>query len=377
MESISRRQFSLGLSSLMAANSIPARCNAASSVPDGRVAIIDTSENAAKAIAQLKAKNVKVVARYYARDFQLSLPEKRIAFNKVGNSPESKILTENGIAILSIYQYKNQLAEKFVTGLADTGSPTEEARADARAALDQARAVGQPQRSAIYFGVDFNVREDATDNEGNPLIESILNYFRIVNEVVGDKFRVGAYANGYVNRVLRSKNLISFSWVSPSRSFAETPAFISSGKWQLFQNQVNRRWFGALGECPSGLGVDTNIQNPQFSDVGAWGAASIDLRRTKAIFDERRFVLRATPIFSTKNPDGEPITKQRCILDGELKRWKLIPENTIQRANNVRVLSDDGTWAQVDIDDDGEADGYCLKENLTRDFNSMPNLSLN
>ena len=313
-----------------------------------------------------------MVARYYARDFQPSLPEKRIAFNKIGNSPESKTLTENGIAILSVYQYKNQLSDKFTKGLADTGSPTEEAKADARAALEQARSLGQPQGSAIYFPVDFNVGGDAKDDEGKPLIESILDYFKIVNEIVGDRYRIGAYANGYVNRILRSENLSAFSWVSASRSFEETPTFISSGQWHLFQNQVNRLWFGTVGECPSGLGVDTNIQNPRFSDVGAWGAPSKDLPRTEAIFDQRRFVLQATTIFSTRNANGEPITKQRCILDSETKQWNLKPETAIQRANNVRALSDDGTWVQVDIDDDGEADGYCLKENLTADFTTMP-----
>lgn len=372
IEFISRRQFSLGLSSVTAASLSLAPCRAAFPGPDGRIAIVDTSENAAKAVENLKRKNIKAVARYFARDFQPALPEKRIAFNKIGNSPESKILTESGIAILSVYQYKNQLPEKFSTGLADTGSAADEAKADAYAALDQARTVGQPHGSAIYFGVDFNVRENSADETGKPMIESILDYFRIVKQVIADRYRVGAYANGYVNRMLRSENLIDFSWVSPSRSFAETPAFISSGQWHLFQNQVNRLWFGAAGKCPSGFGLDTNVQNPMYRDIGTWGADAVASDRTKAIFDQRRFVLKATTIYSAKDVSGPPITKERCVLDAEARKWQLIPEHTVPRASNVRVLSDDGTWVEVDIDNDGEADGYCLKENLTTDFRAMP-----
>lgn len=371
-EFISRRRFSLGLSSLAAANLRPARCRAGAPVPDGRIAIVDTSANAARAVDQLKGKNVNMVARYYARDFQPSLPEKRIAFNKIGNSPESRVLLENGIAILSVYQYLNQLPKKFVAGLADTGSAADEAKADARAALDQARTVGQPQGSAMYFGVDFDVREDTVGETGKPMIDSILDYFRIINRMISDRYRVGAYANGYVNRVLRSEKLIEFSWVSHSQSFAETPAFISSGKWHIYQNQVNRFWFETTGKCPSGFGIDTNVQNPNYPDIGAWGAPAAASDRMKVIFDQRRFALKATTIYSVKDVGGPLITKERCVLDAEARKWRLIPENTIPRSANVRVLADDGTWVQVDVDDNGEADGYCLKENLTTDFRAMP-----
>jgi len=338
-------------------------------IHDGRVAILDTSENAAKVVEKLKDKNIKVIARYYAREPQPPLPDKRVAFNKIGDSLESKILTDNGIAILSVYQYKNQLPEKFITGLPDMGSAADEAKADARAALDQAKIVGQPYGSAIYFGVDFDVRDGTKDQNGKLVIESILDHFKIVKQTIGDKYRVGAYANGYVNRVLRDEGLIVFSWVSPSRSFAETPAYISSGQWHLFQNKVDRRWFGTAGKCPSGLGVDTNVQNPAYPYIGAWGGEAVAPERTKTIFDQRRFALKATVVYSAKNDNGLPIAKERCLLR---KKWKWEPEDIIQPASNVRVLSDDGTWVQVDINDDGEADGYCLTASLTKDFRTMP-----
>jgi hypothetical protein len=326
------------------------------------------SVNASGTVEKLKGQGVRVIARYYARDFQPPLPEKRFAFNQAGNSPESKVLNDNGIAILSVYQYKNQLPEKFVTGLPDTGSAAAEARADAVAALDQARTVRQPHGSAIYFGVDFDLKEGAQGQDGKPLIGSIVDYFKIINGTIGNTYRIGVYGNGFVNRVLRDQNLVKLSWVSASRSFAETPAFVSSGKWHLFQNQINRLWFGAAGKCPSGVGLDTNVQNPAHGDIGAWGAALVSSARTKAIFDQRRFALKTTPVYSAMDATGQSISKDRCVLDGAASRWVLVPEIRIERANNVRVLADDGTWVQVDI----QADGYCLKEDLTSDFRTMP-----
>jgi Rv2525c-like, glycoside hydrolase-like domain len=370
MQSVSRRQVTLGLSSLAASVAMPGRGRSAPA-EDGRVAILDMSENAGGLVDRLKARGVSVIARYYARDFQPQLPQKRLAFNRSGDAPESKVLTDNGVAILSIYQYRNQQPEKFITGLPDTGSAAAEARADAVAALEQARMVGQPHGSAIYFGVDFNVKEESRDQRGKPVIDSIVDYFRIVTGTIGNAYRTGVYGNGYVNRVLRERDLVTFSWISASRSFAETPAFISAGKWHLFQNQVNRVWF-AGAQCPGGTGLDTNVQNPAYADIGAWGATQVSPARTRTIFDQRRFVLKTATVYPVRDVAAQPIAKARCVLDSAARRWVSIPENRIERANNVRVLSDDGSWAEVDIDDDGQADGYCLTENLTGDFRTMP-----
>jgi Domain of unknown function (DUF1906) len=191
---ICRRQFSLGLSSLAVAGLSSSHGQSDTLIHDGRIAILDTSENAAKFVEKLKEENIKVIARYYARELQPSLPQKRIAFNKIGDSLESQILTDNGVAILSVYQYKNQLPEKFITGLPDMGSAADEAKADALAALDQAKIVGQPPGSAIYFGVDCDVWENAADKNGKLMIDSIRDYFKIVIQTIGDRYRIGAYA---------------------------------------------------------------------------------------------------------------------------------------------------------------------------------------
>ena len=120
--------------------------------------MIDTPHNAAKYASKLAAQNVKVVVRFFARKPQPGLREKMMASdgNMIDGVREPTILIRNGLSILSLYQYRNNLPEKFMKGLEDTGSAKAEIAADAKAALEQAKLVGQPEGSAVYFGVDFN-----------------------------------------------------------------------------------------------------------------------------------------------------------------------------------------------------------------------------
>src|SRR5262249_32434580 len=163
-----RRTFTKGL---LASALVPG--NAAIGQPNdpAGIAIIDTPHNAAKVASQLSAQNVKVVVRFFARKPQAGLREKVMASdsNMIEGVREPTVLIRNGLSIVSLYQYRNNLPEKFLRGLEDTGSAKAEIAADAKAALDQAKLVGQPEGSAIYFGLDFNVNRAALD--------AVLEYF--------------------------------------------------------------------------------------------------------------------------------------------------------------------------------------------------------
>src|SRR5689334_21992367 len=289
MSTVSRRTFTTGLlaSALVPGHSAFGHPNDLASI-----AIIDTPHNAAKVAAKLAAQNVKVVVRFFARKPQPGLREKVMASegNMLDGVREPSILIRNGLSIVSLYQYRNNLPEKFSKGLEDTGSAKAEVAADVKAALDQARLVGQPEGSAIYFGVDFNVYR-AT-------IEPVLEYFRAIGRTVGSHYAIGVYGNGLVNRTLRQEKLVAYNWISASRSHEGTVDFYNSGQWHLFQNQVDRRWFGPPGKCSTGLDVDTNLQNPSVSSIGAWGAGELDKSRNQKIFEQRRFAIRATAVES-------------------------------------------------------------------------------
>jgi hypothetical protein len=361
---LSRRKFAIGLS---ASTALGADSALPQHAPDGRIAIIDTPENAARRLQQLKEQKIAIVGRYYARALQPGLDEKVMSSdaNKVQGVLEPTFLIRNGLSVVSVYQYLSSDPDKFLKGLPDTRSRQAEARADATAALDQARKVSQPEATAIYFGLDFNLTKSKSD-----LIDACLEYFRTVKNIVGNHYALGVYGNGFANRLLRKEGLVAYSWVSASRSYEETAQFVSDGQWHLFQNQIDRRWFESAGPCPSGMDIDTNVQNPHVPNIGSWGAATVGQARTDAIFAQRRFALRDTTAYTAKSTESAIINKKRCVYKDHA--WVTIAENAILRCNNARVLSDDGVWLQVDIDDDGVADGYCLRSDMTADLKTMP-----
>jgi Domain of unknown function (DUF1906) len=365
MSSVSRRTFAGGL---LASAFAPAHLAFGQSNDSGRIAIVDTPNNAARHAANLAAHNVKVVVRYYARKKQPGLGEKIMASdsNMIDGVREPTILIRHGLSILSLYQYRNNLAAKFTDGLEDTGSAKAEVAADAKAALEQAKLVGQPEGSAIYFGVDFNFSkckcgETAQLSKNRDLFDAMLQYFRAINQTVGQSYAIGVYGNGLVNRLLREEKLVTYNWISASRAHDETPDFYNRGQWHLFQNQVDRRWFATAGKCSTGLDVDMNLQNPRVAGIGAWGAGEVDPSRTQAIFDQRRFVLRATSVYRESGGAGGLINRQTCNAD-----------NKVLKHGNVRILAQSSGWSHTDIDEDGSADGFVANTDLTPNLAAMP-----
>jgi hypothetical protein len=352
MPIVSRRTFTGGL---LASALVPGNTAVGQPSDAGSIAIIDTPHNAAKVASKLSAQNVKVVVRFFARKTQSGLREKIMASdgNMIDGVREPTVLIRNGLSIVSLYQYRNNLPEKFLKGLEDTGSAKAEVAADAKAALDQAKLVGQPEGSAIYFGVDFNVTR--------AVVDPVLEYFRVINQTVGSRYAIGVYGNGFVNRMLRNEKLVAYNWISTSRSHEETVDFYNGGLWHLFQNQVDRRWFAAPGKCSNGLDVDTNIQNPRVPSIGAWGAGEVDASRNQKIFDQRRFALRATPVVQETAEAGGFIDRQNC------KSGNSVPRNA-----NVRILGQSSAWCSVDIDEDGSIDGRIKTSDLTPNLATMP-----
>jgi hypothetical protein len=371
MSTVSRRAFT---AALMAGAFAPRDLFGNSNDP-GRIAIIDTPNNAARCADKLAACGVKVVVRYFARKPQPGLREKVMASdgNMIDGVREPTILIRHGIAIVSLYQYRNNLAQKFTDGLEDTGSAKAEALADAKAALEQARLVGQPEGSAIYFGVDFNASKTAQlvrvrngngngngARPGRDVVEAVLEYFRLIGRTVGQSYAIGVYGNGFINRLLREEKLVAYNWISASRAHDGTAEFYNSGQWHLFQNQIERRWFATGGKCATGLDLDTNVQNPRVTEIGAWGAGPVDPARTQAIFDQRRFVRRATAVVRQNGTAGS----------GERLNCKF--EARVLKHGNVRVFAQSSDWTNADIDEDGSADGLVASADLTASLATMP-----
>ncbi len=134
---------------------------------------------------------MKVVVRFFARKPQPGLREKVMASdgNMIDGVREPTILIRHGLSIVSLYQYRNNLPEKFSKGLEDTGSAKAEAAADIKAALEQARLVGQPEGSAIYFGVDFNVTARPWSLFSNIFVRSIARSAALCDRGLRERLR--------------------------------------------------------------------------------------------------------------------------------------------------------------------------------------------
>ncbi|SHG92492.1 glycoside hydrolase domain-containing protein [Marivita hallyeonensis] len=357
-----------------------------------RIAIIDTAYDTRPYLDKLKERGVAVIGRYYARCDQpeYGLTQKRLINQGLPNDPSSEVaqLFAKGFAILSIYQYYSNTPNKFHgqnrdgealpdancqwTGFARTVE--EEARLDVDAAISQARSVGQPPGTAIYFGVDFNFQD--SDRE---TIDLMQRYFRVIRRsMVASGYKLGAYGSGRALEILQQTDggLIDYAWISASRAFTGTSEFHRSGNWHLFQNQVDREWFGTPrsgGGCTHGLPLDTNVQNMfQSTDVGFWqGNTSfvVPEERTFDIFATRRFACDGDAVIRReKSSSASDVLRAKQCKGGKSLR---VPPK-IDYANAARIGDVTDTLAEVDVDDDGTFDGWTRHNNLTGHFGWKP-----
>src|SRR4029079_17389247 len=133
MSIVSRRTFTKGL---LASTLVPPGHSAIGQpTAPASIDIIDTQTNVATHASKLAAQNGKVVVRFFARKPQPGLREKVMASdgNMIDGVREPTILIRNGLSIVSLYQYRNNLPEKFLKGLEDTGSAKAEVAADVKA----------------------------------------------------------------------------------------------------------------------------------------------------------------------------------------------------------------------------------------------------
>lgn len=367
----------------------------------GRIAIIDTAVDTRASLADLRAAGVKVIGRYFGRCPQWA--GKRLVDNGEASDPRSEIsLILKDFAVLSIYQYHSNSKYKFEGKGFDarTGktfilknatckkranpphTAEKEATLDANAAVAQAKAIGQPPSTAIYFGVDFNFSKTDTDTK-----KKLLSYFKIVNRIVKDAgYSVGAYGSGDTLSLLKRHKpaLIDVAWISASRGFSGSTAFHNSGEWQLFQNWTDIKWFTKMqkGKCVkhAGLNLDTDIQNKKYAGefIGFWnreGPYKVPEKRTIAIYDRHRFVCNGDALVrASAQSSGDLARAVRCGRSYAKCEPKLSRDVVAQIcfAHTVRIGEGHGTLVQIDYDDDGEYDGWTRIDNLTKSFAAKP-----
>lgn len=189
----------LVLSALIAAacHSPPAPAPAAWSgpPPSARLARgVDLPTDASDVLAELKASGVDFVARYYRE------PGSRWPALSAG---EAQQLSAMGVKIVAVWESHSHKAAHFsyASGYSDGLN-----------AYGQARAIGQPPGSAVYFAVDYNApsRDFGT----------VAAYFRGAADAFAaaggglSDYTVGVYGSGAVCDALKGSSLARFCWLS-------------------------------------------------------------------------------------------------------------------------------------------------------------------
>lgn len=332
--------------------------------------IIDHAFDTSSRTPLLRAQGVQVIGRYYARCVgRGQWDDKRMSKTEVN------ALLDAGFSILSIYQYWNNSEIKFdgmhrlrgeeLPTLAEDCSETtsgrsasEEGRLDAEAAVRQAIAVGQPQGTAIYFGVDFSFpyREPRKTEYTNKM----LDYFRTVRQILNAAgYKLGSYGNGYAHSVLLREGLVDFTWLSPSQAHLGSIDFFRSKKWNLIQYNVDIGW--PADECSRNImSLDVNVQNPEGpADIGFWnrgGSFSVDPATTRSIFESMRFVCDSNAVIRTQSGDR---TSGKVCKSKKVKEFPAVPHGRF-----VKIGTTDGL-VTFDMDGDGKPEGWTYRSNLT------------
>lgn len=192
--------------------------------------VIDTNDNVSAHLADLKSRGVTAIGRYYS-----SSSWKRITKQEAAN------ITNAGMDIFVVFE--------------DSGDPTLTADTGihhAQIAATQAKGIGQPKGSTIYFAL-----EHLPSGYKKKHVKAIKEYIGGVKDVLNEKYRVGVYSDGVVCDALLSSGLCDHAWLSASSSFEGTKDFYESDRWSLAQDShVDQNW--------NGLSVDLNEAKNNF-----------------------------------------------------------------------------------------------------------------
>lgn len=295
--------------------------------------IIDTATDTRPYLSALKTLGVRAIFRYYALAAQPEVPQKQLTL------AEKDAILDAGFALGAVYQYYSNVAENIH---ADRG------RTDGETALARAGTFRQPKGSAIYFGVDFDWGPTDTAKRDN-----ILGYFGAVKALVKPAgYRVGVYGSGATCRLVLDAGAAELAWLVNSPGHGGAANFYNSGRWWLFQSGLDTK-------AANGLQVDTNLILPGQTDFGQWGRPGVDYSLpaalSAAVMSGRRFVAkRSARLYADQSMTAE-ITNSR-----------------FGKGRAVRLMLIDGPMAQLDVNESGQATGWCRLADLTADMSMRP-----
>ncbi len=174
---------------------------------------IDLPTDASDALNDIRDSKLDFVARYY-RSPTSRWPTLTAA--------EAQRLSSLGVKIVAVWEWHSHDPAYFSYA---------SGYSDAIGAYTQAKAVGQPAGSAIYFAVDYNA--PSSDISG-----AIDQYFRGVAAGLAaagngrSEYKIGVYGSGAVCEAMRRAGLAQYTWLTNSTSWAGT---LNYDDWNIRQ----------------------------------------------------------------------------------------------------------------------------------------------
>lgn len=193
----------------------------------------DTALDMSRHASSLRQQGYDFVMRYYSHNTAKNL-----------SLAEARALCGAGMRIGAVWESAGTHAGYF---------SRQQGLLDAAAALEQARAVGQPAGSAIYFAVDY----DATRTDIDGPISAYFGGARLVLSGTAD-YRIGVYGSGLCCGAMTDRALASLSWLSQSRGFCGTQAYAQAMRYDLIQESGAR-----INIDGAALDIDPDASNPQ------------------------------------------------------------------------------------------------------------------
>lgn len=234
--------------------------------------IIDTDTCTTSHLADLKARGVTHIGRYYA-----AKGSKRLT------KDEARAISDAGLQVFVVYEDSGDPELTIARGIRDAGL-----------ALAQAKAIGQPAESVIYFAL-----EHLPSGYDASHIPGIKLYFEGIRQGLGP-YKAGCYSNGTTLAALLDASLIDYAWVSASTSFAGSREFLKTKRWHLAQRKVDQNWGG----------VSTDTNDVQGDGFGAWALPPKD-----NIDQAMRDLVQAPSVAALTAPSTPEPVQKAAFLD--------------------------------------------------------------
>jgi len=182
--------------------------------PVGLARGIDLPTDTRDVSVELKGSRLDFVARYY-RDPASRWPTL--------SAEEARMVSSAGLSLVAVWESHSHRPDYFSYA---------SGYYDAMAAYRQAKAIGQPSGSAIYFAVDYNAQEPDVRGPVDQYFRGIAAGLAAASGPARD-YRVGVYGSGAVCDYLKRARLAEYAWLSNSTAWTGYEDFTD---WNIRQS---------------------------------------------------------------------------------------------------------------------------------------------